>query len=300
ESGMSKAKHAGASIDTGAARPIRKAIALIVGGAVLLLGIALLVLPGPAFVVLPAGLAILATEFDWARRSTKRIIRVLKRLTSKKGLKEFVRANSLSLALFLLFFIFLAGQILTGHRSHNLEQELQGEPSQSLLDYVFSGHCIEAVFENWESEFLQMWALVLLTVWLRQKGAADSKEVDEKKRRDESEPRQGAPWPVWRGGWIRKLYEHSLSLALLGLFGASFVLHVIGGQKEFNQELEHYGQASVSLPGYLGTSRFLFESFQNWQSEFLSVGMLLVLSIFLREKGSPESKLVNAPHAETG
>jgi uncharacterized protein (TIGR02611 family) len=297
---MSKAKNARASFDSGGARPLRKALALIVGGAVLLIGIALLVLPGPAFVVIPAGLAILATEFDWARRSTKKIIRVLKRLTSRKGLKELVQANSLSLTLFLLFFIFLGGQILTGHRSYNLEQELQDEPSQSLLNYVSSGHCLEAVFENWESEFLQMWALVLLTVWLRQKGAADSKQVDDKGRRDESEPRQGAPWPVWRGGWIRKLYEHSLSLALLGLFGLSFVLHAIGGRAEFNRELEHYGRATVTLPGYLGTSRFWFESFQNWQSEFLSVGMLLVLSIFLREKGSPESKPVNAPHAETG
>ena len=282
------------------AKPIRKVIVLIVGSAVLLIGIALLVLPGPALVVIPAGLVILATEFDWARRSAKKIISILKRLTSKIGLREIFHANSLSLTLFLLFFIFLGGQIVTGHRSYNMEQELQGEPLQSLFNYVFSGHCIEAVFENWESEFLQMWALVLLTVWLRQKGAADSKEVDEEERRDESEPRKGAPWPVWRGGWVRKLYEHSLSLALLSLFALSFVLHAIGGREDFNQELEHYGRPSVSLAGYLGTSRFWFESFQNWQSEFLSVGLLLVLSIFLREKGSPESKPVNAPHVETG
>ena len=295
---MSKATHARSGFHSGGT--IRRVVVLIVGGAVLLAGIALLVLPGPAFVVIPAGLAILATEFNWARRSSKRIIDTLKWLTSKKGLKEFVHANSLSLTLFLLFLIFLGGQILAGHRSYNLEQRLQGEPTESLLGYVFSGHSIEATFENWESEFLQMWALVLLTVWFRQKGAADSKEVDEEERRDESKPRKGAPWPVWRGGWIRKLYSHSLSLALLGLFVLSFALHAIGGKEEFNQDLNYYGQPSVSLLGYLGTSRFWFESFQNWQSEFLAVGVLLVLSIFLREKGSPESKPVNAPHAETG
>lgn len=297
---MNKARQARTGFSSAGAKPIRKAMVLITGGGLLVIGIALLVLPGPAFVVIPAGLAILATEFEWARRSGKRMIRVLKRLSSKEGLKEFVHANSLSLTLFLLFFVFLGGQILTGHRSYNLEQELQGEPSLTLLNYVLSGHCIEAVFENWESEFLQMWALVLLTVWLRQKGAADSKEVDEGARRGESEPRQGAPWPVRRGGWLRRLYEHSLSLALLGLFALSFVLHAIGGRAEFNQELEHYGRASVSLFGYLASSRFWFESFQNWQSEFLSVGLLLVFSIFLREKGSPESKPVNAPHLKTG
>ena len=297
---MSKAKHARTSFYSGGAKSIRRVIVMIVGGAVLLAGIALLVLPGPAFVVIPAGLAILATEFNWARRSSKRIIETLKRLSSKKGLKEFVHANSLSLTLFLLFFIFLGGQILTGHRSYNLEQRLQSEPTESLLAYVFSGHSIEATFENWESEFLQMWAFVLLTVWLRQKGAADSREADKEQLHNESEPRKGSPWPVWRGGMARKFYEHSLSLALLGLFCFSFALHAMGGKEEFNQELNHYGQAAVSLVGYLGTSRFWFESFQNWQSEFLSVGLLIVFSIFLREKGSPESKPVNAPHAETG
>src|SRR5262245_49871865 len=153
---------------------VRRVIVSVVGVTVLLVGIALLVLPGPAFVVIPIGFAILASEFEWARRSSKTMIDTLKQLTSKKGLREFVQANSLSLTLFLLFFIFLGGQILAGHRSYNLEQHLQGESTLPLLDYVLSGHSIEATFENWESEFLQMWALVLLTVWLRQRGAADS------------------------------------------------------------------------------------------------------------------------------
>jgi len=279
--------------------PIRKVLVGIVGGAVLLVGIAMLVLPGPAFVVIPAALAILAIEFEWARRSAKAITGFLKRATSKATLKRFVRANSLSLTLFLLFTIFLVGQILAGQGSYNAEQILKGESSVSLRDYVFSAHCVEATFENWESEFLQMGALVLLTVWLRQKGAADSKQ-EGNERRHETRPHKDSPWPVRRGGWVCRIYEHSLSLALLGLFGLSFLLHAVGGTKEFNQELEYYGRFPVTLFEYLGTSRFWFESFQNWQSEFLSVGVLLVLSIFLRERGSPESKLVNAPHAETG
>jgi hypothetical protein len=105
---------------------------------------------------------------------------------------------------------------------------------------------------------------------------------------------------VRRGGWILKVYEQSLSLALLGLFCLSFVLHAIGGAAEFNEERVRLGAAPISLFRYVVTSRFWFESFQNWQSEFLAVGVLLVLSIFLRQKGSPESKPVNAPHLETG
>jgi uncharacterized protein (TIGR02611 family) len=296
---MSKARHAKAGLPFGLG-PLRKVLVGIVGGAVLLVGIAMLVLPGPAFVVIPAALAILAIEFEWARRSAKAITRFLKKATSKAALKRFVRANSLSLTLFLLFSIFMVGQILAGQRTYNAEQVLQGESTVSLRDYVFSAHCVEATFENWESEFLQMGALVLLTVWLRQKGAADSRSVDSKGPTNESVPRQGSPWPVRRGGWVGRLYEHSLSLALFGLFAVSFLLHAVGGTKGFNQELERYGRFPVTLLEYLGTSRFWFESFQNWQSEFLSVGVLLVLSIFLRERGSPESKPVNAPHAETG
>jgi hypothetical protein len=162
---------------------------------------------------------------------------------------------------------------------------------------------VEATFENWESEFLQMGALVWLTVHLRQKGAADSHKLRGGSNTITSfntSKASGSPWPVRRGGWMLKLYEHSLSLSLLLLFLVSFLLHAWGGYRVLNDHQLALSQPTLSFGSHLGTAGFWFESFQNWQSEFLSVGVLLVLSIFLRERGSPQSKRVDAPHWETG
>jgi hypothetical protein len=220
------------------------------------------------------------------------------------SMRRFLYDNSLSLVMFGLFVIFLAGQSLTGWLVYNDEQEEHQHPGTNYLSYLVNGHFTEAVFENWESEFLQMAAYVILTVFLRQKGSAESKEpgktepVDAEPRR--SGRRKDVPWPVRRGGWILKLYENSLSLALFVLFLISFVLHALGGQRAYNLEQVEHAGPQVSLIQYLGSSQFWFESFQNWQSEFLSVGALVVLSIFLRQRGSPQSKPVDHPHAETG
>jgi hypothetical protein len=105
---------------------------------------------------------------------------------------------------------------------------------------------------------------------------------------------------VRRGGWVLKLYEHSLSIMFLLLFLASFILHAVGGADDYNSGQEAHGQPTVTVLGYLATSRFWFESFQNWQSEFLAVAVLVGASVYLREKGSPESKPVAEPHYETG
>lgn len=275
---------------------------LIVGGAVVLIGVLLLFIPGPAFVVIPAGFGILALEFSWARRWMRKFMEWLRYYSSPKNLKRILYENSLSLVLFLLFLICLTGQMLTGHRNYNLERTGHGQPSLAILDYLTSGHAIEATFENWESEFLQMGALVILTVYLRQKGAADSQKlhVHNHARTAHTSRRAGSPWPVRKGGWLLQVYKHSLSLGLLFLFLLSFGLHAAGGWHLHNEDQVRHGASVISLLQYIGTSRFWFESFQNWQSEFLSVGVLLVLSIFLRESGSPQSKHVNAPHFETG
>jgi hypothetical protein len=146
---------------------------------------------------------------------------------------------------------------------------------------------------------------VILTVFLFQKGSSESKKLDEKepvdrdprKRRDKSQ----APGPVRRGGWVLKLYENSLSLAFLLLFLISFAMHALGGAAEYNQEQAEHGEPSrLSALQYMGTSRFWFESMQNWQSEFLAIASMVLLSIVLRQRGSPESKPVDAPHSETG
>jgi hypothetical protein len=174
----------------------------------------------------------------------------------------------------------------------------------SRVEYVAEGHFIEAVFENWESEFLQMGMYVVLTVFLFQKGSSESKTPGTTERVDVIPEKEllaeDAPSPVRRGGWALKLYQNSLSIVLFTLFGLSLILHAYGGAKEYNSEQILHGEPTVTTLGYIKTSRFWFESFQNWQSEFLSIGAMVVLTIFLRQKGSPESKPVDAPHSETG
>ena len=214
-----------------------------------------------------------------------------------------LKRNSMSIAMLALFALSLIGQIVTGHRTYNDDQSEHGAPTVSIGQYLGSGHFVEAVFENWESEFLQMAAFVFLSAILYQKGSPESRKLQGEPELDadpRAERKKDSPAPVHRGGLVLKLYEHSLTLVLLLLFAISFFLHAKGGARDYSQEqLEHGGQA-VSMGAYLGTSRFWFESFQNWQSEFLSVGVLIVLSIFLRQRGSPESKPVHEPHSKTG
>jgi hypothetical protein len=205
-----------------------------------------------------------------------------------------IRNNSLSIVVFVLFFLFWGAQTVTGHREHNHEQLEKGLPELTFSEYLKSGHFIEATAENWESEFLQMAAYVLLTAVLFQKGSAESRKLSESESFDR-DPRRArhkkdVPWPVRRGGWVLRLYENSLSLTFLLLFLFSFVMHAVGGAREEGQALREY----------VGSARFWFESFQNWQSEFLALGAMVVLSIFLRQRGSPESKPVDAPHSQTG
>ena len=216
-------------------------------------------------------------------------------------MKRFFRHNGLSVVLAVIFGLLLAAQALTGWKAYNEESLEHGGQTVSLSRYLRTGHFWEAVFENWESEFLQMGAYVLLTAFLFQKGSAESNDPD-KKGGDTNAAclSQDAPGPILRGGWRRKLYEHSLSLALLGLFLASFVGHALGGARWHNEENLYHGKAAESVWQYVTSAQFWFESFQNWQSEFLAVLSVVLLSIWLREKDSPESKEVTAPHSSTG
>lgn len=202
----------------------------------------------------------------------------------------------------LLFVVSLGGQIATGLAQYNKERQEEGEPPVEWNAYLHSGHFLQATFENWESEFLQMAFFVVLTIWLYQKGSSESKEFEEGEEvdREPSPRREGAPWPVRKGGWILQLYKHSLTIALLLLFVGSFVMHLYGSWKDENEQLAGKGLPPVSIQQHLGGARFWFESFQNWQSEFLSVFAIVVLSIFLRQIGSPQSKPVDAPNEETG
>ena len=209
-------------------------------------------------------------------------------------MRIFLRNNGLSITMFAIFAVTLIGMTATGFRVSNAQLASHGEPEVDLPAYLTSGHFVEAVFENWESEFLQMGMYVFLTAYLFQKNSPESRdpenleEVEGGRRWD----RESAPWPCRRGGWVLRVYEHSLSGAMLLLFVGSFSLHVSGGAREMSEEAAAHGEPAVSFSEYLGTSRLWFESLQNWQSEFLSIGVLVVLAIFLREKNSPESKPV--------
>ncbi len=215
-----------------------------------------------------------------------------------------VKDHGLLLANIVLFLMFFGGMVVSGAAEYSEDQVAHGEPAVTVLGYLGTGAFLEATFENWESEFLQMGMYVILTVFLFQKGSSESKPVGRDAPQDEN-PRDAVlkaatPWPVGRGGWVLKLYEHSLSIMFLLLFLASFTLHAIGGAEEYSSEQQSHGQPPVTVLEYLATSRFWFESFQNWQSEFLAVAVLVGASVYLRERGSPESKPVAEPHYETG
>ena len=217
---------------------------------------------------------------------------------------KWMREHGLLLVNAGLFLVFFAGMILTGAANYSQEQQAHGEAAVSVLAFLATGDFVEATFENWESEFLQMAMYVVLTAFLFQRGSSESKPVGKDAPQDE-DPRQAAikkatPWPVKRGGAVLKVYEHSLSILLFVLFVGSFTAHAFGGAAAYNEEQESHGEAGVSVIQYVGTSRFWFESFQNWQSEFLSVLAIVVLTIFLREKGSPQSKPVDETNEATG
>jgi len=220
---------------------------------------------------------------------------------AKPGRYSFFYRNGLSIVFLLLFFFTLTAQAVTGWRTHNEELAREYAPTLDFSAYLKSGHFISATFENFESEFLQMALYVLLTIFLRQMGSAESKKLDGGDDADRSPvPRPDAPWPVRKGGWILKLYSSSLSVCFCLLFVSSWGMHLYGSWKARNAEqiLKHL--PATGMLSYLGQPEFWFESFQNWQSEFLSVASIVLLTIYLRQKGSPESKAVDAPDRETG
>ena len=205
--------------------------------------------------------------------------------------RAFLRDNGLTIALSALFILSIAAMGLTGWKAHNTVLLEHGTAPLGLLSYLRSGDFASAVFENWESEFLQMAAYVILTAFLFQRGSAELRDPDG----EEDSPSTPPP-----SGFASFLYAYSLGIALAGLFIASFVLHLWGSYRAAVAEAALHGGPQHSLIAHLGDMGFWFESFQNWQSEFLATAALVVLSIVLRFRGSPESKHVNASNSETG
>jgi hypothetical protein len=215
-----------------------------------------------------------------------------------------LKDNGLTIILLVLTIATVTGMLLTGWQVNNEEIAQHAGTQLSLAAYALSGHFLSAIFENWESEFLQMSAYVMLTAILFQRGSAESKDPDHPASQDEDPSSKSgnrdAPWAVRVGGSVGTLYSYSLGIALALLFAASFILHLRYSAAAENAEAAMHGQPAQTLLEHLVSAQFWFESFQNWQSEFLSTAVIVVLSIFLRFRGSPESKPVASPNSETG
>jgi hypothetical protein len=218
-------------------------------------------------------------------------------------MRKWLSEHSLAVVLIIIFLAIFAGQGVAGFKQYNEELETHHARQLSVPEYLRSGSFMEATFENWESEFLQMGAYVILTVFLRQKGSAESKKLEGNEPVDQNPKatrNPDTPRPVRHGGWVLKIYEHSLSLAFIVLFLMSFGLHAYGGAREACVLDSLHGEACQSTVQFMTTADFWYQSLQNWQSEFLAVFAIVVLSVYLREKGSPESKPVSAPNHLTG
>lgn len=214
-----------------------------------------------------------------------------------------LRNNGLTLTFIGMFLVCWFGQALSGWRALNEERRDQARAPLTFTHYVTTGEFWSATGENWESEFLQMFFFIWLSSFLFQKGSPESNDPDHKKCEKlevlkSADNRRGVPWPVRRGGWILKLYSHSLSITFLLLFVISFAIHAVSGARCLNDERAESGRPPVTALDYLAKPRMWFESMQNWQSEFLSVGAMVYLAVYLRERGSPESKRVSAAHDE--
>jgi hypothetical protein len=220
--------------------------------------------------------------------------------------RRHLRESSLSLFFGTIFLAALVGQAFTGWAQFNDEQLGQGLGQVTFWAYVTSASFVADVAENWQSEYLQFLLYILATVWLVQRGSPESKEPDEAGTESDEEQKVGAhaddESPRWaRTGGIRTaLFSSSLSIVMGLIFLASWFAQLLAGWADYNESRFERLQAPLGLGAYLLDADFWSRSLQNWQSEFLAVGSMAVLSIYLRQRGSPESKPVGASHASTG
>ena len=218
---------------------------------------------------------------------------------------RWVRNNSLSLFFLSIFAVTLVAQSIAGHRDYNEEQLAHDSQTLSYGRYLASSSFGRAMLENWQSEWLQFILFTLATVWLVQHGSPESKKPgDEGLESDEQQligPHAKQRSPAWAktGGWRTRVYSNSFLLVMLAIFLGSWLAQSLTGSTEFNDDQREHDQPTVSWSGYLAKPRFWEETFQNWQSEFLAVGTMVVFTIYLRQRGSPESKPVGSPHDET-
>jgi hypothetical protein len=218
----------------------------------------------------------------------------------------FLRANALTLAFGLVFLLTLVGQALSGVADFNAQQIADGLEQVSLLDYVTSSSFGVDVMENWQSEYLQFFLYIFATVWLVQRGSSESKKPGEEGTESDQEQKIGRhadeDSPSWAriGGLRTAVFARSLGLLMGVLFLLTWAASSVAGWAAYNGDQLGQREDPVSYLGYLGAADFWNRSFQNWQSEMLAVGSMAIFSVYLRQRGSPESKPVGAPHAVTG
>jgi hypothetical protein len=221
-------------------------------------------------------------------------------------MRRFLRNNSLSIVFLLLFLSALTGQAIAGHADFNNVAQSHGDATISFGRYVLSSDFGTAVMENWQSEYLQFTLMILLTVWLVQRGSPESKEVDKAGRESDQSQKVGAyaqqNSPRWAkvAGIRRTLYENSLVLVMGTFWLGTWLAQSITGVAQYNADQLDHHQDPLSWSHYITTASFWENTLQNWQSEFLAVGSMAILAVYLRQRGSPESKLVGAPHSATG
>ena len=221
-------------------------------------------------------------------------------------MRTFLRHNGLSLFFLALFLLTLVGQSLAGWHQLNDLQVAEHLDPVSWPRYVTSADFAVDVAENWQSEFLQFWVYLMATVWLLQKGSPESKELDKAGRESEEEQKIGShatpESPRWAatGGWRTRVYSVSLALVMGAFFLGSWTVQSVAGWAAYDEDRLQQLQDPVGWTAYLRNADFWARTLQNWQSEFLAVGTMAVLAIYLRQRGSSESKPVGEPHASTG
>jgi hypothetical protein len=222
------------------------------------------------------------------------------------SVRQRVRDNGLSIFFIAVFLLSLAGQAVSGAADYNNRQLAGGGDPISFWHYVGSSSFAVDVAENWQSEYLQFLLLIVATVWLVQLGSTESKEPDKLGRESDQDQQVGqyaeADSPRWARtlGWRTGLYSHSLGVVMGVIFAGSWLAQSIAGRAAYNAEQLSQLSDPVSWVGYVTSADFWNRTLQNWQSEFLAVASIVIFSIYLRERGSPESKPVGAPHEATG
>jgi hypothetical protein len=220
--------------------------------------------------------------------------------------RRFLSENSLSLFFLALFLLSLVGQSIAGMYEYNEQQLQHGEATASYLRYLVSSEFGADLLENWQSEWLQFWTFALATIWFVQRGSAESKRPEDVGRETEEQqligryaPRNAPRWAKVRG-WRLTLFSNSFFIVMGLIFLATWLAQSFAAWTVYNNEQQAHDSQTVSWLSYLGTGNFWDRSLQNWQSEFLAVGTIVVFTIYLRQRGSPESKPVGATHEQTG